>query len=60
MAAGTMAGSQVIGKLPPGIVRDEAVAELVLWLKQTGSKEEAQPWLDSITDEQAKKKRAAR
>ena len=55
-----MAGSQVIGKLPPGIVRDEAVAELVLWLKQTGSKEEAQPWLDSITDEQAKKKRAAR
>ncbi len=36
MQAGTMVGSRELTKLPPGVIRDEAVAELVLWLKQTG------------------------
>ncbi|MEI7912106.1 MAG: hypothetical protein WCK77_20935 [Verrucomicrobiota bacterium] len=56
MRAGTMEGSQEIAKLPPGMIRDEAAAELVIWLKETGSKEDAQSWLESITDAQARKR----
>lgn len=59
MQAGTMNGSKIISELPPGIIRDEAVAELVSWLKRTGSKQEAQPWLDTIMDAKARE-RAAR
>lgn len=52
--AGTMEASKEIGNLPAGIVRDEAVAELVIWLRRTGSADEAEPWLKSIVDETAK------
>lgn len=52
--AGTMEASKEISALPPGIVRDEAVAEMVLWLKKTGSEKEADPWLETIQDEKAK------
>ena len=56
MQAGTMNGSKEISELPPGIVRDEAVAELVAWLRRTGSPEEAQPWLDTILDAKARER----
>ena len=52
--AGTMEASKEISALPPGIVRDEAVAEMVLWLRKTGSEKEAAPWLETIQDEKAK------
>lgn len=54
MTTGPMAGSEVIAKLPPGVTRDEAVAEMVLWLERSGSDQEAQPWLEMIEDAQAK------
>lgn len=52
--AGTMEASKEISSLPPGIIRDEAVAEMVLWLRKTGSENEAAPWLETIQDEKAK------
>ncbi len=54
MRAGTMEGSEEIAKLAPGIVRDEAVAEMVIWMNKTGSKDEATPWLEAIQDPAAK------
>jgi hypothetical protein len=52
--AGTMEASKEIAALAPGIIRDEAVAELVLWLRRTGADTEAAPWLETIRDERAK------
>jgi hypothetical protein len=54
IAGGTMAASKAIGELPAGVVRDEAVAELVLWLRQTNSESEAAPWEAVIADETTK------
>jgi hypothetical protein len=52
--ADLMEASRVIGALPSGIIREEAIAEMVVWLRNTGSGEEAQPWLDEIKDETIK------
>ena len=54
MRAGTMEGSEEIAKLQPGIIRDEAVAQMVIWMNQTGSGAEAAPWLETIQDPVAK------
>lgn len=54
MRAGTMEGSEEIAKLQPGIIRDEAVAEMVIWMTKTGSAAEAAPWLATIQDPAAK------
>lgn len=54
IAGGTMEASKEIGNLAPGIVRDEAAAELVLWLRRTGSADEAESWVKTIVDEKAK------
>ena len=54
MERGSMETSQMIQKLPTGIIRDEAVAEMVIALNKQGSGEEAKAWLATITDEQAR------
>jgi hypothetical protein len=56
IAGGTMEASREIAKLPPGLVRDEAVAELVLFLRLTGSGSEAAPWIETIQDEEARER----
>jgi len=58
IAGGTMAASKAIGELPAGVIRDEAIVELVVWLRQTNSKDEAAPWEALITDENARNRLA--
>lgn len=54
IAGGTMAASKTIAELPAGVIRDKAVAELVLWLRKTNSEDEAAPWEALIIDENSK------
>lgn len=56
MASGPLAASSTISKLPKGLVRDEAIAEMVVWLKNSGSAAEAKPWIDAISDPKARKR----
>jgi hypothetical protein len=56
IAGGTMEASKAIGGLPAGIVRDEAVADLVLFLRRTNSIDEAKPWEALIIDDKARKR----
>ena len=51
---GVMGASKEILGLRDGIVRDEAAAELVLWLNNAGSQEEAAAWLATIADDTAR------
>jgi len=54
MGKGSMEASQMIQRLPAGIIRDEAVAEMVIALNKLDSGDEAKAWLATITDEQAR------
>ncbi len=54
MKTGTMEASEEIAKLEPGIIRDEAVAEMVIWMNRTGSADQVLPWLETIHDPIAK------
>src|SRR5690606_1329679 len=45
MEVGTLEASKEIQKLPSGILKDEAVAEMVIYLARGGSEAEAKPWL---------------
>lgn len=56
MLAGPLEASQAISQLPAGMVRDEIVAGMVLFLKRTGSADEAAAWAATIIDEQARKR----
>jgi hypothetical protein len=56
IASGLMEASVEIGKLEPGIVRDEAVVELVKWLRRTGSPGEALAWAETVKDDVSRAK----
>jgi hypothetical protein len=56
MMAGPLEASKEISQLPAGFIRDEIVAEMVLFLKRTGSPDDAAAWADTIIDEQAKQR----
>lgn len=53
------AAAEKLSEIPEGLVRDEATAEMIVWLVGRGSSAEALPWLDQIADPTARD-RAAR
>jgi hypothetical protein len=56
MMAGPFEASKEISQLPAGFIRDEIVAEMVLFLDRTGSGDDAATWAGTIIDEQAKQR----
>jgi hypothetical protein len=52
--ADLMEAIRAISSLEPGLIRDEAIVEMVLWLRKTGAHQEAITWVNIIQDTKAK------